>query len=56
MTLAFDFHPEAWAEFAADVEWYDDRDFGVGGRFADRVRVAIDAAREHPEAWAKWPG
>jgi putative addiction module component (TIGR02574 family) len=23
MTLAFDFHPEAQAEFAADVDWYD---------------------------------
>lgn len=34
MTLAFDFHPEAQAEFAADVDWYDDREVGVGGRFA----------------------
>ena len=25
MTLAFDFHPEAQAEFAADVDWYDAR-------------------------------
>ncbi|MHB1064158.1 MAG: hypothetical protein ACYC1Z_06675 [Georgenia sp.] len=32
MTLAFDFHPEAQAEFAADVDWYDAREPGVGGR------------------------
>jgi hypothetical protein len=43
MTLAFDFHPEAQAEFAADVDWYDDREAGVGGRFAEAVRVSIDA-------------
>lgn len=55
MTLGFEFHPEAQAEFAADVDWYDHREFGVGGRFADAVRVAIDAARESPESWATWP-
>lgn len=55
MTLAFDFHPEAQAEFAADVDWYDDREFGLGARFAHAVRVAIDAAVEDPEAWATWP-
>ena len=56
MTLAFDFHSEAEAEFAADVEWYDDREFGVGGRFADAVRAAIDATLDAPAAWAIWPG
>jgi toxin ParE1/3/4 len=44
MTLAFDFHPEAQAEFAADVDWYDARETGVGGRFAEAVRAATDAA------------
>lgn len=56
MTLAFDFHPEAQAEFAADVDWYDARETGVGGRFAEAVRAAIDAAVDDPAAWAKWPG
>ncbi len=55
MTLGFEFHPEAQAEFDADVDWHDDREFGVGGRFADAVRGAIDAACESPESWAKWP-
>ncbi|MFZ5872438.1 MAG: hypothetical protein ACOYXW_18175 [Actinomycetota bacterium] len=41
MTLAFDFHPEARAEFVADVDWYDGRGAGVGGRFAEAVREAI---------------
>lgn len=55
MTLAFDFHPEAQAEFAADVDLYDDREPGLGARFADAVRAAIDAAAHDPEAWATWP-
>ncbi|NYI80098.1 type II toxin-antitoxin system RelE/ParE family toxin [Nocardioides panzhihuensis] len=56
MRSAFDFHPEARAEFAADVDWYDDREDGLGGRFAQAVRAAIDAAVEDPEAWARWQG
>jgi len=56
VTLAFDFHPEARAEFFASVNWYDDREFGVGTRFEGAVRKAIDSAVESPEAWAMWPG
>ncbi len=57
MTLAFDFHPEAQAEFAADVDWYDSHETGVGGRFAEAVRAAIDAAVDDPAAWATaWLG
>jgi toxin ParE1/3/4 len=56
MILAFGFHPEAQAEFAADVDWYDAREAGVGGRFAEAVRAAIDAAVDDPEAWPTWPG
>lgn len=44
MIRAFGFHPEAQAEFTADVDWYDAREAGVGGRFAEAVRAAIDAA------------
>jgi len=56
MTLGFDFHPEARAEFVADVIWYDDREVGVGERFEIAVRAAIDAAVDSPESWAVWPG
>ena len=55
MTLGFDFHPEARAEFVAGVDWYDERDTGVGARFEIAVREAVDAAVESPESWAKWP-
>lgn len=56
MTVAFDFHPEAQAEFAADVDWYDDREDGLGGRFAEAVRAAVEAAVDAPDAWAPWTG
>ncbi|GAB7006444.1 hypothetical protein JCM18899A_39170 [Nocardioides sp. AN3] len=29
MTLGFDFHPEACAEFVAAVDWYDQREVGL---------------------------
>lgn len=55
MTRAFDFHPEAQAELSAGVDWYDAREAGVGGRFAEAVRAAIDAAVDDPEAWRRGP-
>lgn len=56
MTLGFGFHPEARAELVAGVDWYDDREVGVGERFEIAVRAAIDAAVDTPESWAVWPG
>lgn len=56
MSREFDFHPEARAEFVEDVDWYDDREAGVGERFDVSVRAAIDAAVDSPESWAVWPG
>jgi len=51
MTLALDFHSEAQAEFAADVDWYDDREVGLGGVLAESVRAAVDAAVVAGCAW-----
>jgi plasmid stabilization system protein ParE len=55
MSLGFDFHPEARAELVADVDWYDEREAGVGVRFEVAVREAIDAAVDSPDSWALWP-
>jgi toxin ParE1/3/4 len=55
MSLGFDFHPEARAEFVADVNWYDARESGVGERFEVAVRNAIDDAVDTPEASAGCP-
>lgn len=56
MRLPFTFHPEADAEFDADVFWYEDREPGLGRRFRVQVGAAVDAALDDPEAWAVWPG
>ena len=56
MTLSFGFHPEARAEFVADVDWYDGREPGLGERFESAVRGAIDEVVGAPEAWPLWPG
>lgn len=56
MTLAFDFHAEARAEFFADVHRYGARELGVSERFEGAVRAAVDAAGDSPESWAVWPG
>ena len=56
MTHGFDFHPEAQAELFAEVDWYDEREAGVGERFEVAVLAAIDAAVDSPESWAVWPG
>lgn len=54
MSLGFDFHPEARAEFFAEVDWYDAREAGLGTRFEGAVRSAIDDACDSPEAWPAW--
>lgn len=56
MTRDFEFHPEARAELFADVDWYDERENGLGERFEVAVRAAVDAALDSPESWAVWPG
>lgn len=43
MTFAFDFHPEARAEFFADVDWYDERGFDVGETWLSRT-PSVDRA------------
>lgn len=49
-------HPEAQAEFEADVDWYDEREVGLGDRFEHHVVVAVGAAADDPTAWRMWPG
>lgn len=56
MRLDFGFHPEARAELFADVDWYDERQAGLGERFGEAVRSAIADAVDAPESWPTWPG
>jgi hypothetical protein len=35
--LDIKWHPDAEAEFDADIDWYDDREVGLGDRFEIEV-------------------
>lgn len=56
MTLEVRYHPEALAEFRADVAWYEDRGAGLGERFEASVDEVVDAVLDWPESGAVWPG
>lgn len=55
MTLAIKWHPEAEAEFDAEIGWYDGREVGLGDRFEGEVLFAIDESADTPDAWPPWP-
>lgn len=56
MTLDVRYHPEAVAEFRADVSWYEERVAGLGDRFEMSVDEIVDSILEWPESGAVWPG
>ncbi len=48
-------HPEADAEFAGVVEWYESRRPGLGDEFEQVIYDAFDIIVESPRAWRRWP-
>jgi len=50
MELAF--HPEALAEFKAEIVYYEDKQPGLGAAFADEVLRTIELARVFPRMGA----
>ena len=46
-----EFHPEALAEYREAANWYENREPGVGLRFAAEVEDAIARIEEGPERW-----
>ncbi|MGL5861591.1 MAG: type II toxin-antitoxin system RelE/ParE family toxin [Phycicoccus sp.] len=56
MTLTVRYHPEALAEFRADVAWFEGRGPGLGDRFEASVDDVVGAALEWPDSGAVWPG
>ena len=47
---AAEFHPEAEAELAEAVAFYDAEDPSLGSGFADAVEIAVQFVRANPEA------
>lgn len=56
MTLPQREHPEAVAEFDAAVEWYEEREVGLGLTLIDRAAAARRSISDWPEAAAPFPG
>jgi toxin ParE1/3/4 len=55
VTLSIKWHPAAEDEFDADIDWYDDREFGLGDRFEIEVLAAVGESADTPQAWPVWP-
>lgn len=56
MTLQISWHPQAQAEFRAEIGWYDYREAGLGDRFEGEVVAALGDSVDTPDAWPPWPG
>ena len=49
--MKYSFHPEAEFEFVQAIEYYEEREEGLGQDFAVEVYSAIERAVSHPKAW-----
>ncbi len=49
--MKYSFHPEAEFEFVQAIEYYEEREEGLGQDFAVEVYSAIERAVSYPKAW-----
>ena len=49
--MTFSFHPEAEKEFRAAIEYYENREVGLGYDFSVEVFTAVQNVVTHPHAW-----
>jgi len=49
--MSFSFHPEAEEEFRAAIDYYEDREAGLGYDFSLEVFTAIQNIITQPNAW-----
>ena len=49
--MKYAFHPEAKAEFLAAIDFYEDREPGLGYDFAIEVHSTIENVTNFPNAW-----
>ncbi len=54
--MNFSFHPQAQAEFNEAIDYYEDKEPGLGCDFALEVHAAIKRSAEFPKAWAVLEG
>lgn len=48
--MKYSFHPEALREFQAAAVFYENKQHGLGVRFANAVQVAVDHAVDVPRS------
>ena len=46
-------HPAAEAELQSAVQYYEERQVGLGLEFAEEVYATLARIEEHPEAWSR---
>lgn len=51
--MKFYFHPKAEQEFNNSVDYYENRQAGLGIEFAEEVCASIDRIAQYPEAWSE---
>ena len=49
--MKIQFHPEAEAEFVQAIDYYEEREPGLGHDFAVEVYTAIERTMAYPKAW-----
>ena len=49
--MKYEFHPEAFREYAYAVSRYEEHQRGLGGRFIQSVEIAIDSICKAPNRW-----
>ena len=49
--MKYSFHPEAEFEFVQAIEYYEEREEGLGQDFAVEVYSAIERAVSYPKVW-----
>ena len=52
--MSHSIHPEAEAEFEAAIEFYNDREEGLGDDLYDEVFATIDRIIEYPSSWPSY--
>ena len=49
--MSYSFHPEAEDEFLEAIDYYEDREEGLGFDFAVEIYSTIGRAEQHPKVW-----
>jgi plasmid stabilization system protein ParE len=50
--VIYSFHPEAESEFTGAIDYYEDKEKGLGYDFTLEVYSTIQRILAHPDAWA----